>query len=114
MVASPTHLLQRGAMAVRSADRWCVTDYDTFTSSFQWTIKKCQQRCARKERMLESPIFSSGPGRDYYKWQLKMDPSHYSSMSLHLKLVSKPDDNSRGSVEMAIYANGKKRVWKGI
>ena len=98
-------------MAVRSADKWCVTDYDTFTSSFQWTIKKFQQRCAKYERVLESPIFSSGPGGDY-KWQLKMDPSYYSSVSLHLKLVSKPDDNSRASVEMAIYANGKKEYGK--
>ena len=98
-------------MAVRSADKWCVTDYDTFTSSFQWTIKKFQQRCAKYERMLESPIFSSGPGRDHYKWQLKMNPS-YSSVSLYLKLVSKPDDNSRASVEMAIYANGKKEYGK--
>ena len=101
-------------MAVRSADKWCVTDYDTFTSSFQWTIKKFQQRCAKYERVLESPIFSSGPGRDYYKWQLKMDPSYYSSVSLHLKLVSKPDDNRRASVEMAIYANGKKSMEKNL
>ena len=94
-----------------AADKWCVTDYDTFTSSFQWTIKKFRQRCAKYERMLESPIFSSGPGRDHYKWQLKMDPS-YSSVSLHLRLVSKPDDNSRASVEMAIYAKGKQEYIK--
>ena len=97
---------------MRSVDRWCVTDYDSFTSSFQWTIKKFQQRCAKKERTLESPVLSSGPGRDHYKWQLKLDPSHYSSVSLHLKLVSKPDDNCRASVEMAIYANGKKEYGK--
>jgi len=37
-----------------------------------------------------------------------MDPSYYSSVSLHLK----PDDNCRASVEMAIYANGKKEYGK--
>ena len=88
------------------AESWCVTDFDTFTSSFQWTIKKFRQRCAKDERALESPIFSSGPGRDHYKWQLKMDPRY---VSLHLALVSKPDDHARASVEMAIYANGKQK-----
>ena len=88
------------------AESWCVTDYDTFTSSFQWTIKKFRQRCAKDERTLESPIFSSGPGRDHYKWKLKMDPRY---VSLHLTLVSKPDDHARASVEMAIYANGKQK-----
>ena len=92
---------------VRLAESWCVTDYDTFTSSFQWTIKKFRQRCAKDERTLESPIFSSSPGRDRYKWKLKMNPSFHSYVSLHLTLVSKPDDHARAGVEMAIYANGK-------
>ena len=40
-----------------------------------------------------------------------MDPSHYSSMLLY-QLVSKPDDNCRASVEMSIYANGRKEYGK--
>ena len=94
------------------AEEWSVTDYDTFTSSFQWTIKKFRQRFSKDEPTLESPIFSSGPGRDHYKWKLKMSGSARSSVSLHLTLISDPDDHMRASVEMVIYANGKRKYEK--
>ena len=87
------------------AEKWCVTDYNTFTFTFQWTIKKFHVRCGENESVLESPVFTSGPG-DKYKWQLKINPGY--NCSLSLVLVSQPDkDRNRAIVEMAIYANEK-------
>ena len=94
------------------AEKWCVTDYKTFTFAFQWTIKKFHVRCGENESVLESPVFTSGPG-DKYKWQLKINPARSSSLSL--VLVSQPDeDRNRAIVEMAIYANGKEMYKKEL
>jgi len=86
------------------AEKWCVSDYKTFTSTFQWTVKKFHARCANRSD-LESPVFTSGPG-DRYKWKLKIDPGY--DISLYLVLVSQPPNViNTASVKMAIIANGK-------
>ena len=88
------------------AEKWCVTNYKTFTTTFQWTVKKFHVRCAKKESTLDSPVFTSGPG-DKYKWQLWIHPGE-EEIILFLGLVSQPDeDRNTAIVEMAIYANGK-------
>lgn len=89
------------------AEKWCVSDYGTFTSTFRWTVKKFHARCANRSD-LESPVFPSGPG-DRYKWKLKISPRK-NDISLELVLVSEPPNvMNTASVKMAIIANGKEK-----